>query len=230
MPEHSFHGRWRAPPAPRCSGLHPRARQIPLNVIKTVCNPPASGSQRQSPPPGHPAPCGLTCVLPHPATPPFCSLPCSSHTGPRLFRQARHARLRTLALAPEQTSACSVLPHRRPRGSLGPSGKPFIRTYCAVAWVMPWIQARLRHCSSWPCRTPAGRGLFSLCVYFLFWLCWVFMTVWLFLPAVSRGSSPVMLRLLIAGASLVEHTSRGLGLSSRGSWAPAHRLSCGARD
>ena len=56
------------------------------------------------------------------------------------------------------------------------------------------------------------------------------MTVWLFLPAVSRGSSPVMLRLLIAGASLVEHTSRGLGLSSRGSWAPAHRLSCGARD
>ncbi|XP_044787684.2 small integral membrane protein 17 isoform X4 [Bubalus bubalis] len=52
-----------------------------------------------------------------------------SHTGPRLFRQARHARLRTLALALERTSACSVLPHRRPRGSLGPSATPLSQPF-----------------------------------------------------------------------------------------------------
>ena len=147
------------PTGTRCAVLHPRARRIPLNVIKTIRNPPPRGSQGRV----------LTLAIqPHADSPVPATPPCSSHTGPRLFGPGRHAppsgRWHWLCLR------CSS--PQTPRGSLGPSGKPFIRSYCVL-----WPGRCLDRGKTQPLRfltLPASSRLRA--VLLMFWLCCVSVT------------------------------------------------------
>ena len=128
------------PTGTRRAVLHPRARRIPLNVIKTIRNPPPRGSQ------------GKVLALamqPHADSPvPATRLSLPFPAPGTLARGCPDQPVMPLPQDVGTGSACGLLPHRRPVAPSGLRVSPSSGATACCGLGDALIEARLRPCGS----------------------------------------------------------------------------------